>query len=193
MSRPQRCRCKSNRKSKHPLFQQSHRQHTLYPYCERLKPIFLSFQCKSDDLEIKPNSLEELKFVLRTISDIRDMSLRVENSFRDLDERYRVLVVYNLCVSDLIMFFQIFFFENDARNWKATHKEKHLIKQVLHYFQPNLEERDLVVTMPAMWDELVLKSKNIDASLITVKKKFTEVCFFIFTPYRLSRYSATSL
>ena len=46
--------------------------------------------------------------------------------------------------------------------------------------------------MPAMWDELVLKSKNIDASLITVKKKFTEVSFLIFTPYRLSRYSAIS-
>ena len=72
------------------------------------------------------------------------------------------------------------FFENDARNCRAMQKEKHLIARVLNYFQPNLEERDVVVTMPAMWDELVLKSKNIDASLITVKKKFTEVCFLFF-------------
>ena len=52
-----------------------------------------------------------------------------------------------------------------------------IVNSILN-FQPNLEERDLVVTMPAMWDDLVLKSKNIDASLITVKKKFTEVCLF---------------
>ena len=29
--------------------------------------------------------------------------------------------------------------------------------------------------LPTMWYDLVLKSKNIDASLVVVKKKFTEV------------------
>ena len=77
--------------------------------------------------------------------------------------------------------FVIYVFEKDAGNCKAIQKEKHLIANEFYdNFQPNLEERDLVATMPAMWDELVLKSKNIDASLITVKKKFTEVCFLFF-------------
>ena len=43
------------------------------------------------------------------------------------------------------------------------------------YYQPNPEERALVESMPTMWDELVLKSKNVDASLVVVKRKFTEV------------------
>ena len=30
--------------------------------------------------------------------------------------------------------------------------------------------------MPQLWHDLVLKSKNIDASLVVVKRKFTEVC-----------------
>ena len=38
-----------------------------------------------------------------------------------------------------------------------------------------MAELDLVGTLYTTWDELVLKSKNIDASLISVKKKFTEV------------------
>lgn len=29
--------------------------------------------------------------------------------------------------------------------------------------------------LPQMWDDLLLKSKNVDASLIVVKKKFTEI------------------
>ena len=43
------------------------------------------------------------------------------------------------------------------------------------FLQPNLEEREIVIHMPIVWDELVLKSKNVDASLIVVKKKFTEI------------------
>ena len=34
--------------------------------------------------------------------------------------------------------------------------------------------------MPQIWDDLVLKSKNIDASLFAVKKKFKEVSSTIF-------------
>ncbi len=33
--------------------------------------------------------------------------------------------------------------------------------------------------MPVQWDDLVLKSKNVDASLIVVKKKFTEVTLIL--------------
>ena len=37
------------------------------------------------------------------------------------------------------------------------------------------EETDLVARLPTIWDDLVLKSKNIDANLKMVKQKFTEV------------------
>ena len=37
-------------------------------------------------------------------------------------------------------------------------------------------ETELVQKLPQLWDDLVLKSKNIDASLVVVKRKFTEVC-----------------
>ncbi|ESO91629.1 hypothetical protein LOTGIDRAFT_122204, partial [Lottia gigantea] len=36
-------------------------------------------------------------------------------------------------------------------------------------------ERDLQARLPEIWADLVLKSKNVDASLIVVKKKFTEI------------------
>ncbi|ELU10552.1 hypothetical protein CAPTEDRAFT_221643 [Capitella teleta] len=36
-------------------------------------------------------------------------------------------------------------------------------------------EKDLVQSLPEKWEELVLKSKNVDASLVVVKRKFTEI------------------
>lgn len=36
-------------------------------------------------------------------------------------------------------------------------------------------EKELVANLPQMWEDLVLKSKNVDASLVVVKKKFTEI------------------
>ncbi|XP_076108254.1 dynein axonemal heavy chain 10-like isoform X2 [Mytilus galloprovincialis] len=91
---------------------------------------------KSDDLEQSPNSLEDLKFVLTTISDIKAMSLDVENKIRDIQERYRTLAMYDIKVTD--------------------------------------EEKELQWKMWQIWDELVYKSKNTDAGLFNVKKKFTE-------------------
>ena len=66
-----------------------------------LKALKEELEDKSDDLEMSPDSLEDLKFVLKTISDIKDMSLDVETRIRDLQERYRVMVMYNLMVSVL--------------------------------------------------------------------------------------------
>lgn len=43
-----------------------------------------------------PDTLEDLKFVLATIADIRDMSLVVEMRYRDIQERYRTLTMYNI-------------------------------------------------------------------------------------------------
>ncbi|KAM4707116.1 dynein axonemal heavy chain 10 [Discoglossus pictus] len=48
------------------------------------------------NLKITPTSLEELKFVLATIADIRDMSLIVEIRIRDIQERYRTMTMYNI-------------------------------------------------------------------------------------------------
>lgn len=48
--------------------------------------------------------MEELKFVLGTITDIRDMSLSVEMRFIDIQERYRTLSMYNVEVSCPDMF-----------------------------------------------------------------------------------------
>ena len=94
---------------------------------------------KSNDLGLKPANLEELKFILRTISSIKDMSLDVETDTRDVQERYRVLGAYG-CIP------------------------------------PGGEgEVGTVERLPRTWDELVLQSKNVDASLWVVKKKFTQV------------------
>lgn len=46
--------------------------------------------------------LENLKFILGTISDIRNMSLRVEMRYRDVQERYRTLAMYNIEVSSTV-------------------------------------------------------------------------------------------
>uniref|UniRef100_A0A2C9JWZ0 AAA+ ATPase domain-containing protein n=1 Tax=Biomphalaria glabrata TaxID=6526 RepID=A0A2C9JWZ0_BIOGL len=37
------------------------------------------------------------------------------------------------------------------------------------------KDKELQAQLPQMWDDLVLKSKNIDASLVKVKRKFTEI------------------
>ena len=44
---------------------------------------------KSTDLEKMPTTLDELKFILRTISDIKDISLIVETKIRDLQVRVK--------------------------------------------------------------------------------------------------------
>ncbi|XP_064619187.1 dynein axonemal heavy chain 10-like isoform X2 [Lineus longissimus] len=92
---------------------------------------------KSDDLKETPSSLEDLKFILRTISDIKDMSMDVETRIRDIRERYRTMEMYNLSKSE--------------------------------------EERTLNENISQIWEDLVLESKNVDASLVVVKKKFTEI------------------
>ncbi|XP_056113379.1 dynein axonemal heavy chain 10 [Rhinichthys klamathensis goyatoka] len=54
----------------------------------------------SDHLKRNPNTLEDLKFVLGTITDIRDMSLLVEMRIDDIQERYRTLSMYNVETSE---------------------------------------------------------------------------------------------
>lgn len=65
----------------------------------------LILQNKSDDLEQTPSTLEDLKFVLTTISDIKAMSLEVEDKIRDIQERYRTLSMYDIEVNSYVAFF----------------------------------------------------------------------------------------
>ncbi|XP_077995609.1 dynein axonemal heavy chain 10-like isoform X2 [Glandiceps talaboti] len=91
----------------------------------------------SEDLKKSPDTLEDLKFVLRVIADIKDMSLNVEMRFVDILERYRTLAMYDIEVTE--------------------------------------EEKTLCDTIRQIWEDLFLESKHVDASLIVVKKKFTEI------------------
>ncbi|CAH2295752.1 dynein heavy chain 10, axonemal [Pelobates cultripes] len=50
----------------------------------------------SGNLKKTPDTLENLKFVLATIADIKDMSLVVELRYCDIRERYRTLAMYNI-------------------------------------------------------------------------------------------------
>eukprot|EP00062_Callorhinchus_milii_P021625 gi/632978548/ref/XP_007905975.1/ PREDICTED: dynein heavy chain 10, axonemal [Callorhinchus milii] len=50
----------------------------------------------SVSLKKRPDSLEDLKFVLSTIAKIRDMSLMVELRLHDIQERYRTLNMYGI-------------------------------------------------------------------------------------------------
>ncbi|KAM4616801.1 dynein axonemal heavy chain 10 [Polymixia lowei] len=54
----------------------------------------------SEKLKLNPNTLEDLKFVLGTISDIRNMSLAVEMRFTDIQEKYRTLAMYKVEVTE---------------------------------------------------------------------------------------------
>ncbi|KAG5844641.1 hypothetical protein ANANG_G00164650 [Anguilla anguilla] len=53
-------------------------------------------QALSEALKRSPDTLEDLKFVLGTISDIRAMSLSVEMRYTDIQEKYRTLAMYRV-------------------------------------------------------------------------------------------------
>ncbi|XP_071880489.1 dynein axonemal heavy chain 10 isoform X1 [Anas platyrhynchos] len=54
----------------------------------------------SQNLQIPPDSLEELKIVLGTIAEIRGMSLKVELKYLDIWERYRTLAMYSIPIAE---------------------------------------------------------------------------------------------
>lgn len=51
-------------------------------------------------LKRSPDTLDDLKFVLETISDIHAHSMEVELRYRDIEERYRTLALYRIPVPD---------------------------------------------------------------------------------------------
>ncbi|XP_054851851.1 dynein axonemal heavy chain 10 [Eublepharis macularius] len=54
----------------------------------------------SQNLKTTPSTLEDLKYVLGTIAEIRAMSLEVELKYLDIQERYRTLATYNIPVTE---------------------------------------------------------------------------------------------
>ena len=60
--------------------------------------MYFFLQRLSADLKRSPNTLEDLKFVLSVIANIRAISLDVELRYRDIRERYRTLVMYDVKV-----------------------------------------------------------------------------------------------
>uniref|UniRef100_A0A8B9QA73 Dynein axonemal heavy chain 10 n=1 Tax=Apteryx owenii TaxID=8824 RepID=A0A8B9QA73_APTOW len=54
----------------------------------------------SQNLKTPPDSLEDLKFVLGTIAEIKDMSFKVELKYLDIQERYRTLAMYSIPVAN---------------------------------------------------------------------------------------------
>ncbi|KAJ8284497.1 hypothetical protein COCON_G00033470 [Conger conger] len=61
---------------------------------EELYALRNELQVLPEALKRSPETLEDLKFVLGTISDIRAMSLSVEMRYTDLQEKYRTLAMY---------------------------------------------------------------------------------------------------
>lgn len=60
-----------------------------------LKTFFIK-QELSKKLKQSPDSFDDLKSVLSTISEIRAMSLDVEMRFNEIKERYRTLAMYKV-------------------------------------------------------------------------------------------------
>ncbi|XP_071945421.1 dynein axonemal heavy chain 10-like [Antedon mediterranea] len=104
---------------------------------EELFILKTTLETLGSDLKKSPETLEDLKFVLKIIADIRDMSLEVELRITDIIERYRTLGMYDIAVTE--------------------------------------EETELCNRIMQMWHDLFLESKHVDASLIIVKRKFTEI------------------
>uniref|UniRef100_A0A8C5JYE8 Dynein, axonemal, heavy chain 10 n=1 Tax=Jaculus jaculus TaxID=51337 RepID=A0A8C5JYE8_JACJA len=54
----------------------------------------------SKNLKKSPSTLEDLKFVLATIAEIRTKSLVTELRYRDIQERYRTMEIYNIFATE---------------------------------------------------------------------------------------------
>ncbi|XP_077015711.1 dynein axonemal heavy chain 10 isoform X3 [Tamandua tetradactyla] len=67
---------------------------------EELHNLHDEFELLAKNLKKSPSTLEDLKFVLATIAEIRSKSLLMELRYRDVQERYRTMVMYNIFPSD---------------------------------------------------------------------------------------------
>ncbi|XP_069922194.1 dynein axonemal heavy chain 10 isoform X1 [Oryctolagus cuniculus] len=63
---------------------------------EELHSLHEEMEHLAKNLKKSPNTLEDLKFVLATIAEIRSKSLVMELRYRDVQERYRTMAMYNI-------------------------------------------------------------------------------------------------
>uniref|UniRef100_A0A8C6ZHZ5 Dynein axonemal heavy chain 10 n=1 Tax=Nothoprocta perdicaria TaxID=30464 RepID=A0A8C6ZHZ5_NOTPE len=89
------------------------------------------------DLKTPPDSLEDLKFVLGTIAEIKDITFKVELRYLDIQERYRTLAMYNIPVPK--------------------------------------EEQEMANKIREKWEALLAEASDVDHSLGSIKKTFTEI------------------
>ena len=66
------------------------------------------------DLKRSPDTLEDLKFVLGSIANIREIQLEVELQIFDICERYRTLEMYSIKVSVVMI---LLFESNRTCDW----------------------------------------------------------------------------
>ncbi|KAF0872101.1 DYH10 protein, partial [Crocuta crocuta] len=67
---------------------------------EELYHLHEEIESLAKNLKKSPSTLEDLKFVLATIAEIRSKSLVMELRYRDVQERYRTMALYNLFPPD---------------------------------------------------------------------------------------------
>eukprot|EP00069_Balaena_mysticetus_P013367 bmy_01484T0 len=67
---------------------------------EELHNLHEEIEFLTKNLKKSPSTLEDLKFVLATIAEIRSKSLVMELRYRDVQERYRTMAMYGLFPSD---------------------------------------------------------------------------------------------
>ncbi|VFV23646.1 dynein heavy chain axonemal [Lynx pardinus] len=67
---------------------------------EELYHLHEEIESLAKNLKKSPSTLEDLKFVLATIAEIRSKSLVMELRYRDVQERYRTMAMYNLFPPD---------------------------------------------------------------------------------------------
>ncbi|ELK26420.1 Dynein heavy chain 10, axonemal [Myotis davidii] len=63
---------------------------------EELHSLHEEMESLAKNLKKSPGTLEDLKFVLATIAEVRSKSLIMELRYRDVQERYRTMTMYNL-------------------------------------------------------------------------------------------------
>lgn len=113
----------------------------------------------SKDLTRSPDTLEDLKFVLSVIARIRAMSLDVEILYRFL---YYSSGGIQYAVEVLIVYCRDI-------------QERYRTLTVYNITVPE-EELEMVGGLEQQWKDLFTQGRQVDKSLIKVKKKFTLVC-----------------
>ena len=73
----------------------------MYMYAGMILALYKMFsQSLSDSLKKFPDTLEDLKAILIVITAIRKMSLEVELRYKDIQEKYRTLAMYDIPVDE---------------------------------------------------------------------------------------------